>query len=344
MKTRIYDMTDENSYRIGIADAAKTIRSGGLVVFPTETVYGLGANALDAEAVSRIFLAKGRPSDNPLIIHVTDMEMADVVSDSDVQQAEQMMKAFMPGPITVILKKKQTVPDAVTAGLNTVAVRMPEQRVARDLIAASGVPIAAPSANLSGKPSPTAPEDVLEDMDGKADVILLDGECRYGVESTVVDCTVFPARILRPGAITQEELSMTFVLDESLNRNESERPKAPGMKYRHYKPNASVTAVCGSDGSVVDYINERVAQDPEGSAVLAFEELKNRIVCAQVFSLGCRDIPMQSTHVLFAQFRECDRRGIRHIYTMCPKEEGIGRAFMNRLQKAADEVIRLKQS
>lgn len=340
MKTRIYDLTVADSYCHAIQDAAQTIANGGLVVFPTETVYGLGANAFDEKAVSRIFGAKGRPSDNPLIVHVADVSMIAMLADISEPQAKTVIDTFMPGPITIILKKSDLVPYAVTAGLETVAIRMPNEKYALDLIRKCQLPIAAPSANISGKPSPTRPEHVLQDMDGKADVILLGENCLYGIESTVLDCTVHPARILRPGAITQEQLAGVIELALSENFSDSEKPKSPGMKYKHYKPNAAVIAVKGNDADVIDYIN-RSAGESDDSAVLAFGELENAFTASRFFSLGRRDQPQESAQVLFAYFRECDRLGVKSIYVMCTENKGIGRAYLNRLLKAADQVIEL---
>ncbi len=340
MKTRIYDLTLSDGYCNAIQDAAQTIKDGGLVVFPTETVYGLGANALDEKAVSGIFMAKGRPSDNPLIVHVADVSMIAMLADLSEPQAKAVVDTFMPGPITIVLKKNNLVPYTVTAGLETVAIRMPNEKYALDLIRKCQLPIAAPSANISGKPSPTRPEHVLQDMDGKADVILLGENCLYGIESTVLDCTVHPARILRPGAITQEQLAGVIELALSENVSDSDKPKSPGMKYNHYKPNAAVIAVKGNDADVIDYIN-RAACESSGSAVLGFSELKDAFTVSHFFSLGNKELPQESARVLFAYFRECDRLGVETIYVMCTENEGIGRAYLNRLLKAADQVIEL---
>ena len=342
--TRVYDLSEPSEYKAGLKDAAAAICGGGLVVFPTETVYGLGANALDPAAVAGIFHAKGRPMDNPLIVHVSSFEQISEVAFFEREEAVAAAKAFLPGPLTLILPKKSSVPDEVCAGLPSVGVRMPSMDAARDFLAVCGVPVAAPSANLSGKPSPTAPSHVLHDMLGRVDVILLCGNCEIGVESTVVDFTSDRPRILRPGGVSAEALSRVVELDEQSlpARAELDRPRSPGMKYRHYKPMGRVIALEGNDESCLCWLKARLEKEEDKAAVLAFEPvlvgLKNDSLIK--LSLGRREHPEEAARVLFAHFRTCDEAGAKVIYTMCTSRESLGDAYLNRLYKAADEVIR----
>jgi L-threonylcarbamoyladenylate synthase len=340
METKIFDLKQKEEAERGLRCAAETIRGGGLVVFPTETVYGLGANALDANAAKKIFLAKGRPSDNPLIVHVNNREMIDRVAETISADAEKVMNFFMPGPITLILPKSEHIPMDVTAGLDSVAVRMPRLDVARELIRLSGVPIAAPSANLSGKPSPTEPSHVLEDMKGRADVILLGDACEIGVESTVLDIHEKPYKILRPGAVTYEDLGQIIDLEKTtIISLEGKAPRSPGMKYRHYKPNAAVIALRGSDSDVLRCINSLAQKDSCKTAALVFEPFMTYMQTDKVFSLGRKEVPTDAAKVLFSAFRSCDTLGIGKIYVMTTTHSGIGDAFLNRLYKAADQII-----
>jgi len=340
MNSKIYDLNDINKYDEALRSAAEAVRNGGLVVFPTETVYGLGADATNDSAVKKIFQAKGRPSDNPLIVHFAKFddcyEYVGEVSDA----AKTIAEHFMPGPVTVIVKKGNALSPTVTAGLDTVAVRVPSDRFAHDFLKEAGCPVAAPSANISGKPSPTRAEYALEDMNGRADVILCGGDCLVGLESTVVDCTTEKVKILRPGAVTAEELMKVVTLDESsISESQTQRPRSPGMKYRHYKPDAYVIAVDGSDESIIKYLND--ADFDEKCAVIMFDSILGHINAEVKLSLGDRNHPETAAHDLFAHFRYCDRAGITKIYVSCMPTDNIGDAYMNRLNKATDEYMML---
>ena len=260
MDTKLFH-TDDNE----IADAGEILRNGGLVAFPTETVYGLGASAFDSDAAKKIYAAKGRPSDNPLIVHICDKGQIKDIAEEIPESAKKVIDNFMPGPVTIILKKKSVVPNDVTAGLNTVAIRFPLHETAQKLIKAAGVPIAAPSANLSGKPSPTKAKHVVKDMTGRIDAIIDGGECNVGVESTIVDFTGEKPVILRPGGVTYDDLK-GIGLDVEIDKNilhsiaADEVPKCPGMKYKHYAPNAEVTVVEGEKDAVQSKIKELLEQ------------------------------------------------------------------------------------
>lgn len=307
--------------------AADIIKNGGICAFPTETVYGLGADAMNEEAVEKIFRAKGRPQDNPLIVHIADMEQLQdicVVSES----AKQLMEKFWGGPLTLILPKREKVPYVVTAGLETVAVRMPSHPVAHALLRLCGCPVAAPSANLSGKPSPTTGQDVLADMDGRADVIIDGGDCFWGVESTVLDLTVEPPAILRPGAVTREELAVE--LGTVIYGTGADAPKSPGMKYKHYAPKAPVYVVEAEN--VQDAI-EKAMIDYQKAGVLCYGGACEDIQAPIVLSAG-KDAAEYAAR-LFYSLREFDRRGADVIFAIPPKSGGIGDAVLNRLYKAA---------
>ena len=271
MKTEIYTTSPDNIDREAIEKTAAVLKNGGIAAFPTETVYGLGADAFCEEAVKNIFKAKGRPSDNPLIVHVSSMDMIDGLARDISLTARKLMEEFMPGPFTAVLKKKPSVPDSVTAGLDTVAVRFPAHPVAQALISAAGIPIAAPSANLSGKPSPTLAEHVIADLSGRADAILCGGACDIGVESTVIDLSGDTPVILRPGGVTLEMLRRICpetTVDEHVLASvaENETPKSPGMKYKHYSPKADVTVIEGEQKPVFRRITELI-QDAKAAGL-----------------------------------------------------------------------------
>ena len=321
----------------GVRLAGSIIRSGGLVAFPTETVYGLGANGLDPAAVEGIFRAKGRPSDNPLILHVAKKSDVKDLWTRVPEEARLLMDAFWPGPLTLIFNRSSLVPDQVAAGLPTVAVRMPDHKTALALIRAAGVPIAAPSANLSGRPSPTTAQHMLEDMDGKIDAIVDGGPCTVGVESTIIDLTVMPPRLLRPGGVTLEELRETLgevAVDPAVRRlmGEGEHPRAPGMKYRHYAPKAPVTVVRGDPARGADYIRTHLE---EGDGVACFDEFAGQYPGHVVERLGpAGDKAAQARHV-FDALRAFDDTDVSAIWAQCPDDAGIGLAVANRLSKAA---------
>lgn len=340
---------DTKVYRINEGDmdiinqAADVIKTGGIVAFPTETVYGLGANALDGEACKKIFAAKGRPQDNPLIVHVADFDISGYVKFIP-NKARHLMEAFWPGPITIIMKKSNIIPDTVTAGLDSVGIRMPENRVARKLIEASGVPIAAPSANLSGKPSPTTIEHCINDLTGRVDMIIGGDKCQVGLESTVVDTDGGKITILRPGAITKEMLEEAVgevFIDPAINgiMDKSIKPKAPGMKYRHYAPKAPLIIVKGKTDRVVEYINRRVLEGTEKIGVMSTDETYDKYKSKYVISLGSRKNPGKIAANLFDSLREFDKIDVGLIYSEGFPEEDLGLAIMNRLKKAAGHKI-----
>jgi L-threonylcarbamoyladenylate synthase len=350
LKTEIIKIDSSNIEMDKIAYAADVIRSGGLVAFPTETVYGLGANALDQEAVKKIFKAKGRPADNPLIVHISDKSEVNRLVTGMPPDAPRLMETFWPGPLTLVMKKSEIVPHIITAGLDSVAVRMPSHPVAMALIAESGTPVAAPSANTSGKPSPTMPEHVIEDMSGKVEIIIEAGSTNVGLESTVLDLTVVPPVILRPGGITPAQLLEVLKevdVDPGLFSNNIKGipPKSPGVKYRHYSPKADVMVVEGELDMVVEKINRLIKEHSQNNlkiGVLATEETKNRYFGVEVISAGSRNRPETIASNLFRALREFDNRQVDLILAEAVESSGIGFAIMNRLDKASgNKVIRL---
>ena len=320
-----------------VLEAAGVIASGGLLGIPTETVYGLGANGLDEHAVHAIFAAKGRPQDNPLILHIPSAEWLERYCEDIPPEAALLARKFWPGPLTLILKRKANVPDAVTAGLDTVGMRCPDCAVTRQVIERSDVPIAAPSGNASGRPSPTTAQAMLEDMDGKIDAILDSGPCSVGVESTILDLTVTPPRLLRPGGVTLEELEETLgevAVDEAVRRlmAPGEKPKAPGMKYRHYAPKAPVTVVKGDADMTAGYI---VARMGDGSGVICFDEFKGYFRGHPVETIGPRADQAQQARRIFEALRAFDHLEVTDIWAQSPEDTGLGLAVTNRLNKAA---------
>lgn len=316
MLTKIFKTNPSNPDTKAIEEAAQIIKGGGLVAFPTETVYGLGADATDKDAAMKIYAAKGRPSDNPLIVHISDMDMLDIVASGDNKKAKLLAKKLWPGPITFILKKNDIIPKETTGGLNTVAVRMPGQKTALTFIRACGTPIAAPSANISGRPSPTKAAHVIEDFDGKIEGIIDDGQSDIGVESTIIDLTSDIPTILRKGYIDSDTVESVLgekVLDESSGQNDK-RPKAPGMKYKHYAPKGSLVFVTGK-GSIPDFINKIVKDkgEPEAAVIccrenLAYYNLKNR------YCLGSKDNEEELLKNLYDTLRQLDTDGIEICY------------------------------
>ncbi|MCM1065072.1 MAG: L-threonylcarbamoyladenylate synthase [Eubacterium sp.] len=332
-----------------LRQAGQVIRAGGLVAFPTETVYGLGGDALDRESSRKIYAAKGRPSDNPLIVHICRLE--DIFSLVKVfpETARRAADAFWPGPLTMIFPKSDGVPYETTGGLDTVAVRFPSHPIARKLIGYGGGYVAAPSANLSGRPSPTAAKYVVEDMDGRIDIILDGGEDDIGLESTVVDMTVTPPQILRPGFVTREMLEKVLGeidMDVTIIEPESSlAPKAPGMKYRHYAPRGELTIVEGSPEKVVDYMNRAAAADKaagERVGIIATSGFLKDYRADVVKCAGSREREEEIARRLFAILREFDDEGVTRIYSESFDSQGLGQAIMNRLLKAAGHrVVRL---
>lgn len=319
------------------AIAAELIRHGELVAIPTETVYGLGANGLDETAVAKIFLAKGRPQDNPLILHISQPEEMERFCHSIPQSAYDLAKAFWPGPLTIVLPARDIVPKCTTGGLTTVAVRCPDNAVTREIIRLSGMPIAAPSANISGKPSTTTAEHVLHDHDGKIAAVVDGGPCRVGVESTIVDLTDGRPRLLRPGGITPEQLTAVLgdlVVDKAVTAqiDKDAVVKAPGMKYRHYAPAEPVVIVSGSREKAAAYIR---AHFVPGDRVLCFEEeLPLYEGCAPLSYGREADVNTLSAG-LFAALRKLDDASIHQVYARCPVGGGVAYAVQNRLKKAA---------
>ena len=322
--------------------AASIILNGGLVVFPTETVYGLGGNGLDASSAQKIYAAKGRPSDNPLIIHVKEPEDAENYCYTN-EYYYKLAHAFMPGPLTVILPKKDSVPYMVTGGLDTVAVRCPSHPVARALIGKAGVPIAAPSANISGRPSPTCAQFVIEDMNGRVDMIIDGGDCDIGLESTIIKLEGGKATLLRPGAITYDALtcvceSVEIAPAVSHALAENEKPLSPGMKYRHYAPNSPLVLIDGEDGARLDFL--RQAQKNENCAILCYDEELALLSNKNVLSIGKRNDLEHHAKVIFSTLRNADKLGVDVIYGHLPVREGIGLALYNRMIRAAAHTIK----
>lgn len=323
-----------------INEAAKTIKNGGTVVFPTETVYGLGADALNSEAVKKIFVAKGRPQDNPLIVHVASKKIDYLVKEVP-ELAKKLINKFWPGPLTIILYKNDIIPDVTSANLKTIGIRMPDNKIARELIKASNTPIAAPSANISGRPSPTDLERCFQDLEGRVDIILGGSSSKVGVESTIIDCTVNPPTVLRPGGVTLEmlqEIDPTIMIDKAIMKKPTKdlKPKAPGMKYRHYAPKAKVTVVSGDNQKVIDKINELIKQnDNKKIAVLISSENVDKYNCNEKIILGSKKRPEEIAHNLFEALRTLDDKNIDIVFAEAFEEKGIGIAIMNRLKKAA---------
>ncbi len=323
---------DEN----GINKAGEIIRNGGLVAFPTETVYGLGANSLSSDAASKIYAAKGRPSDNPLIVHVCCKEDIYKIAADIPKAAETVIDMFMPAPLTVILKKKDIIPDTVTAGLESVAVRFPADETAQKLIRAAGVPVAAPSANLSGKPSPTKSKHVIADMNGRIDAIIDGGDCEVGVESTIIDFTGDVPVILRPGGVTKEDLEKQGIevhIDKSIlnSLSKSEKPKCPGMKYKHYAPDADVTVVEGEKTAVRKKIKELIGNTDKITGVLTMNgaDYDNAVI------LSAGGTNKEYAKNLFSALREFDELGVEIVFAEFCSDDGYGLAVKNRLYKAA---------
>ena len=341
METRILGTTEAD-----IRMAAEILRGGGLVAFPTETVYGLGADALNAEAVGKVYAAKGRPSDNPMIVHISQKGDMTKLTDGITPDVEKLMAAFWPGPLTMVVPAKDLIPRVTTGGLATVGVRMPEDETARALIAAAGTPIAAPSANLSGKPSPTRYSHVAEDLDGRIDAIIAGDDCKAGIESTVVDMTGEVPTILRPGVITREmlrealngEVAVDPALFEKpdifnndgnglLQTGADFHPKAPGMKYKHYAPRAEMIIFSGEREKVkLAMAEEKMRRTAQGQKVevIVYDDAETET----------------AAHDFFARLRACDKKGVDVILAAALKEDGIGFAVMNRMFKSAGYHIK----
>ena len=344
MKTILVTVDKTSPDKESIQQAAEILKKGGLVAFPTETVYGLGANGLNAAACKKIYEAKGRPSDNPLILHIAEKEDLYQIVKEVPQKAEKLINAFWPGPLTMIFEKKDCVPQEITGGYSTVAVRFPSHKVAQAVIKMAGMPIAAPSANSSGKPSPTKASHVLFDLENKIDMIIDGGNAEVGLESTIVDVSGEIPMLLRPGAITKEMLETVIghiEIDPAIlaKPNQNLVPKAPGMKYTHYSPKADVILVQCNDLAVAQQkIKELVKKELQSNkkvGILATEQTKNNYDCGIVLSLGDRQNLEEIGSNFFKHLRKFDFLGVDVVYseTVPEKEEGL--AIMNRLQKAA---------
>ncbi len=344
MNTEYFQWDREHGYKTqDLEKLAKILKDGGLVAFPTETVYGLGGNGLNPQASEKIYAAKGRPSDNPLILHISKKEELSLIVKEIRPVAEELMKFFWPGPLTLIFEKSERVPYTTTGGLETVAVRMPEHEGARQLIQAAGVPIAAPSANRSGRPSPTTADHVKEDLDGKIDAVVDGGTVGIGLESTIIDLTEDIPVILRPGHITKEMVASVIgevKMDPGLSGSDATvKPKAPGMKYRHYAPRAKMTIYDGDFKRVMEKIKEAASSfESDKVGILATEESRGMYPHGQVVSAGSR-----KKHTigegLYGALRQFDKLGVEVIFSESFSAEEKSEAIMNRLLKAAGQNI-----
>ena len=346
METIIKKIDRNQIDQVIMEEAGSILKNGGLVAFPTETVYGLGANALDEEAAKKTYAAKGRPSDNPLIVHIARLEDLGAIVESVPLIVDEIAAHFWPGPLTMIFNKNEKVPLGTTGGLETVAVRMPDDEIARELIIAGGGYVSAPSANTSGRPSPTTAQHVAEDLTGRVDMIVDGGAVEIGVESTILDVTVEPPMILRPGAITKEmfeEVIGEVTVDRTLIRPDSKQvPKAPGMKYRHYAPKADLTIIEGPLEKVVKEINKRAKEKSEAGykvGVIGTEETVADYKSGDVKCIGTRADESTIAANLFRILREFDDDQVDYIYSESFDTAGIGSAIMNRLLKAAGHHI-----
>lgn len=342
MKTKIVTIKNIEDDQKYIKEATEIIKKGETVVFPTETVYGLGANALDGEAVKKIFIAKGRPQDNPLIIHVASKEIDNLVCDIP-EVARNIMDKYWPGPITIVLNKKDIIPDITSANLKSIGIRMPNNDIALEIIRQSKVPIAAPSANISGRPSPTELQRCIEDLSGKVPYIIGGENCKIGLESTIIDCTVYPPVILRPGAITLEMLKKIderIEMDKGLLNNGAKDliPKAPGMKYKHYSPKAQVKIVKGDNEKVIQRINSLIKEYKDQGkivGILITEENKERYIPCNKITVGSKKDISSIAQNLFEALRSFDDSNADIIFSESFEESGVGVAVMNRLNKAS---------
>lgn len=338
MQTQVLSATEA-----ALEQASALLAAGSLVAFPTETVYGLGANALDKNAVLSIFAAKGRPADNPLIVHIWNREQLKDIGDVP-PVAQRLMDAFWPGPLTILLPRHERIPLEVTAGLPTVAVRMPSHPVAAALLRACNLPIAAPSANRSGKPSPTTAQHVFQDMDGRIPLILDGGPCQVGVESTVLDVCHGTPCILRPGGVTQAMLEAVLGSEVTVAGSvlrplkQGEQALSPGMRYRHYSPDGQVTLVEGEESDVVSALSKlfrHAAENHHRACVLCFTEHMDALAACHPHDLGSQTDPAEVAHRLFHTLRQLDDEHMEAIFSEVVPPQGVGLAIMNRLGRAA---------
>ena len=350
METKIISITAKDNFKPSLKVCADIIKNGGLVVFPTETVYGLGADATNPTATSNIYKAKGRPSDNPLIIHISDPTDAEKYAFTN-STYYSLAEHFMPGPLTVILPSKDTVPLTTRGGLDTVAVRCPENPIARELIKLCGVAIAAPSANISGSPSPTSFEYAYSDMNGKVDAIIDGGNCDFGLESTIVKINDDASlTLLRPGKITKEDIEsigLRITIADAVTDalKDDEKAISPGMKYKHYAPNAPVILLDGTKEQIVSFIRNNSVKNAN-IAILAYEDdatyIRNQLIHVDVYEFGTRGDELTQAHLLFKLLRDTDKKNYSVIYAPLPQKKGIGLALYNRMiRAAAHNTIRL---
>lgn len=342
MKTKIYNFKNIIEYK-DLEEASSIIKNGGLVAIPTETVYGLAADGLNPEALEKIFIAKNRPMDNPLILHISDIfqvyELIKDVKETDIE----ILKKLWPGPLTVILNRSDIVPDEVTAGLDTVAIRMPDNKITRNFIKICDTPLAAPSANLSTKPSPTTADAVYEDMNGRIDAIIDGGPCTIGIESTVLDLTEEAPKILRPGYYTKEMLEKYWeivYIDLGLN-DKNITPKSPGQKYKHYAPNAEVLVLIGDDDSFRKEVNKLLLENESKKiGLMVFDNDKKLYNNKDVIYMGEKEDLSYMGKILFDSLRKMDENGVELIIVRGVEEDGYGLSIMNRLKKAASQNVR----
>lgn len=346
MNTKIVKIDEQNIDSSAITEAGEIIKNGGLVAFPTETVYGLGGDALNPDSSRKIYAAKGRPSDNPLIVHVADWEHIKPITEDIPKAAEKLAAEFWPGPLTMIMRKSSKVPYETTGGLETVAIRMPVHKTALRFIKAAGGYVAAPSANISGRPSPTSAKYVIEDMNERIEMIIDGGDVEIGLESTIVDLTSDVPTLLRPGYITLQMLKEVVgevAVDKTILSGDcTEAPKAPGMKYRHYAPKGNLTIIKGSENEVIEYINscaEDAIAKNQKVGVIATDETCKRYHADSIKSVGSRFDEASIAHTLFRILREFDDEDVTLIFSESFNMGGIGQAIMNRLLKAAGHQV-----
>lgn len=342
IKTKILNVKDLSTDYKNIIEGAKYLKEGEVVAIPTETVYGLAADAFNEKATKKIFEVKGRPQDNPLLVHIYKLEQVYDICKDIPKEAEKIFDAFWPGSVTLIFNKKDCISDTVSAGMNTVGVRFPKSEIARSIIKESGTLLVAPSANLSGKPSTTSAEHCYHDLNGKIPCILDGGPCSIGLESTIIDLSTPVPVLLRPGAVCLDVIRNVIpnliYKKNLLTVKENEIPKAPGMKYRHYAPDAPVTLVEGDYIKTSKWIKENVN---EYNAVICFEEFLNDFEnCKHVYSLGSFKLLNIAAQKTFDLLRECDKLNVSHIYVQAPNDNGLGNSIINRLEKAsAGDII-----
>ncbi|MCR5637889.1 MAG: threonylcarbamoyl-AMP synthase [Lachnospiraceae bacterium] len=349
MKTKVVVIEENNINEEALEnlkEAGRILKNGGLVAFPTETVYGLGGDALNPESSKKIYAAKGRPSDNPLIVHIADMEHLPKIVKEVPEAARKLAEAFWPGPLTMIMNKSEEVPLTTTGGLETVAIRMPSNKIAAEMIRQSGGYIAAPSANISGRPSPTVAKYCIEDLDGKIEMIIDGGQVGIGLESTIIDLTVEKPMILRPGYITpqmlEDVLGQVDIDRTIIDNNSGQKPKAPGMKYRHYAPKGQLSIVEGAPEKTIEYINEKAKEymiEGKKVGIICTDETRDKYKADVIKSAGNRKDERTVAKQLFKILREFDDEDVDVMFSESFDDSGIGQAIMNRLLKAAGHNV-----